>query len=93
MGEKRTTLILLAVTLVFVVLGILLLPAQVVIQVGSDGQPSSIVPKAVGILIPAGISVFGVCMRYFAGEAYKRKGFITTIVGFVAAILCLIFNL
>ena len=82
--------ILLAITGGFALLSILLLPKQVTLGIGSS---QNIVPKAAGVVIPAGISLVGLGIRKYSGGLYQVKGFLTVLLGYVAAILLILFNL
>ena len=68
-----------------------LLPEELVVQIGLDGRPSNVQPKAVGLLIPVGISALGA----FLASAGKRRGtgFALLAVGLAAMGITFLWNL
>ena len=68
-----------------------LLPEELVVQIGLDGQPSNVQPKALGLLIPVGISALGA----FLASSGKRRGtgLALLAVGFAAMGIPFLWNL
>lgn len=80
-------ILLLAVALF--VLGMVILPDTIVMQVQADGSAGTVLPKLVGLLIPLALcAVFGVL--YYRGG--KGKNLFVALVGFVAFGLTFFFN-
>ena len=57
--------------------GWFVLPDELVMQIGADGQPSSIMPKLFGLLIPVAVGALGAGVASSAGREKHLAGFIT----------------
>lgn len=77
-----------------VIFGVLfkVLPDNIVIQIGINGQASNTQPKLTGLLVPFLISSAGALMYGFAGKDKKTKSLILFFAGIAAFILTFVFN-
>ena len=62
-------------TLAVSVAGWFLLPDELVVQIGLDGQPSNVLPKPAGLLIPLGLGALGAFWPALGSAAGVRGGF------------------
>lgn len=62
-------------TLAVSVAGWFLLPDELVVQIGLDGQPSNVLPKPAGLLIPLGLGALGAFLAC-SGERRRSSGWI-----------------
>ncbi|MGN0968522.1 MAG: DUF1648 domain-containing protein [Oscillospiraceae bacterium] len=93
MKRKTVCVILIVISLILAVIEFIVLPDQVVVQIGANGQPSNMLPKPPAIIIPVVISVFG-AVRYSTGENEAgKKNLLIVIVGYAVALLSLIVNM
>ena len=84
---------MIAVSLVLAVIAYAILPDKVVMQIGTDGQPSNMLPKLPAVIIPFVITSFG-AVSYAAGDnEAKIRNIIIVVAGYLVAIFSLIFNL
>ena len=90
--QKRLTItiLILIVSVFLFVLGLIILPDTLVMQVTASGQPGTQMPKLIGLLIPLALStVFGILYSRKSGT----KNLIVALVGIVATALTFAFNL
>ena len=81
--------------LIAVILGIcswFLLPAEVIVQVGFDGQPSNTMPKLFAVIVPTMISIVGSVIHMKSNEINSYKGLVISVVGIFIVVACLFFN-
>ena len=90
--QKRFTvaMVIIGIAAVAFVVGMILLPDIVVMQVLKDGTPGSTMPKLVGLLIPLALSTIFPLFYYSKG---KSKDVVVSVVGLIAFGLTFIFNL
>jgi hypothetical protein len=69
-----------------------LLPQDVVVQVGLNGQATRTMPKLLAIGIPFAIAVVGAVMNIWEKNQIKPKGFLISVIGIAAMVLSLLFN-
>ncbi|MGN1398956.1 MAG: hypothetical protein ACI4WG_03040 [Erysipelotrichaceae bacterium] len=89
--NKKMSFILLAIEIVLLVLCFVMLPQQVIIQIGMDGSPTNIVSKTVALIILAALAVLAFICLYNA-EENDKKGYIIAAVFVFVALLTLIIN-
>ena len=90
--QKRLTItiLILIVSVFLFVLGLIILPDTLVMQVTASGQPGTQMPKLIGLLIPLALStVFAILYSKKSGT----KNLIVALVGIVATALTFAFNL
>lgn len=90
--QKRLTItiLILIVSVFLFVLGLIILPDTLVMQVTASGQPGTQMPKLIGLLIPLALStVFGILYSKKGGT----KSLIVALVGICMAALTFAFNL
>lgn len=90
--QKRLTItiLILIVSVFLFVLGMIILPDTLVMQVTANGQPGTQMPKLIGLLIPLALSaVFGILYSKKGGT----KSLIVALVGIGMAALTFAFNL
>ena len=90
--QKRFTvaMVIIGIAAVAFVVGMILLPDIVVMQVLKDGTTGSTMPKLVGLLIPLALSTIFPLLYYSKG---KSKDVVVSVVGLIAFGLTFIFNL
>lgn len=89
------------VVLSLVIVSWILLPNEVAVQIGFDGEVSNTMPKAFAIIIPFLVSLFGLALTYTDllrdkekdNKNNKTKGLVILIIGIAIMILTLVFNL
>ena len=79
-------------TLAVSVAGWFLLPDELVVQIGLDGQPSNVLPKPAGLLIPLGLGALGAFLAC-SGERRRSSGWILLAAAFGVAVITLLWNL
>ena len=79
-------------TLAVSVAGWFLLPDELVVQIGLDGQPSNVLPKPAGLLIPLGLGALGALLAC-SGERRRSSGWILLAAAFGVAVITLLWNL
>lgn len=72
--------------------GWFLLPDELVVQVGADGQPSNMLPKLVGLLVPVALAAFG-GSRVCKGAKHRPAGILVLAVAAVVEVLLFAWNL
>ena len=94
MDKKRFWPFLLVIPLVTAsAVGWFTLPEELVMQTGVDGQPSNIMPKLVGLLIPVAVGLLGAGIASSEGREKHLAGFITLAVAAVITGLAFFMNL
>ena len=73
--------------------GWFVLPEELVMQIGVDGQPSSVMPKLFGLLIPPAVGLIGAGIASSTGKEKHLAGFITLAVAAVIAGFTFFMNL
>ena len=89
MSKKIISTVLFIVALCFCVFSFVVLPDNVVVQFGFNGEATNTLPKLMALLIPLVISALGLYMNLKSDE---NKGVVLQIVGILAFILTLLFN-
>jgi hypothetical protein len=83
-------ILIIAAALILTVIGYLILPETLVMQITFTGERGTTMPKALGLAIPLAIStVFSVL--YYKSNIFKH--FLGSMVGILAFVLVFIFNL
>ena len=93
MKKNLISMILIAVSVVFSVILWFILPDVVAVQISTDGEVSNTMPKALAILIPLGVSVFGAVMNLTDKAENKVKGYVSMGIAIFIMLFTLIFNL
>lgn len=93
MKTKIISVIMIVIAVIIAIVGYVILPDQVIIQIGSDGKASNIVPKIFGVLIPLALTVFGAIMLNLGDQSKKWTYIIVAIAGYVVAAFTFIMNL
>lgn len=73
--------------------GWFILPEELVMQIGVDGQPSNVMPKLFGLLIPVAVGLIGAGIASSTGKEKHLAGFITLAVAAVIAGFMFVMNL
>lgn len=71
--------------------GWFLLPEELVVQIGLDGQPSKVVPKFFGLLIPVAVGALGAGIA--SGKEKRLTGLIVLAVAAVITAITFVWNL
>ena len=77
--------------LVLSIYGFIVLPANVVVQVGTSGKPSSVYPKLMVIGLE-GLITIGEALGYFFVDKKERKFLSLSFIGILVSIITLVFN-
>ena len=93
MKRKVVCSIMIAVSLVLAVIAYVLLPDKVVMQIGTDGQPSNMLPKLPAVIIPVVITGFGAVSYAVGDNEAKIRNIIIVVAGYAVAIFSLVFNM
>ena len=93
MKKNLISIILLAVSVVFSVILWFILPDVVAVQISTGGEVSNTMPKALAILIPLGVSVFGAVMNLTDKAETKVKGYVSMGIAIFMMLFTLIFKL
>ena len=88
--KKIIAIAILAVSVILAVVGFLILPDTLIIQLSIDGTAGNTAPKVLGLLLPVALSGFG-SIGY--GKSGSGKMLLTACVGLVAFLLLFVFNL
>lgn len=92
MKDKKRLLIAGAISLLAValfVLGMIVLPETLVMQVQMDGSAGTTLPKLIGLLIPLALSTVFAVFYYKGGQG---KNLLVAVIGLVASGLTFFFN-
>ncbi len=94
--EKKNKLIIMiviiAVAAAMTVLGVILLPETIGMQIGTGGTLNNFASKYVGLLLPVGLStVFAVL--YYRQTERNLKNLFVSLIGILCFVLIFIFNL
>jgi uncharacterized membrane protein len=73
--------------------GLMLLPDVLVVQITSSGTAGNTMPKALGLLLQALLTLGGAIAFYFNGEGGRKKSLILSLIGAAVFILVFAFNL
>ena len=73
--------------------GWFLLPDQLIMQIGMDGGPGTIMPKLFGLLIPPAVGLVGAGIASGTAKEKHPAGFITLAVAFLIAGFTFFMNL
>ena len=92
-GMKKTIVlgILVFAGLVLSIYGFIVLPANVVVQVGASGKPSSVYPKLMVIGLE-GLFTIGGALGYFFVDKKESKFLSLSFIGILVSIITLVFN-
>jgi len=82
-------LAIIVVSVALFILGLVILPETIVMQVQTDGTPGTTLPKLVGLLIPLALGTVFPILYYLKG---KPKDVVVGIVGLAAFGLTFFFN-
>lgn len=94
MEKKRYWPFLLVIPLIAAAAaGWFLLPEELVMQIGVDGQPSNVMPKLFGLLIPPAVGLIGAGIASSAAKEKHLAGFITLAVAAAITGLTFFMNL
>ena len=93
MKRKAVCSIMIAVSLVLAVIAYVILPDKVVMQIGTDGQPSNMLPKLPAVIIPVVITGFGAVSYAVGDNEAKVRNIIIVVAGYAVAIFSLVFNM
>lgn len=91
--ETLTGSIIIAVSVVLTVVGFLILPEELTVQIGLDGQASNTLPKLPALLIPLAMSTVFSILYMRGTEDKKSRNLIVAVIGIGAAILMFVVNL
>lgn len=83
------TISILVVAVGLFILGMVILPETIVMQVQTDGAPGTTLPKLIGLLLPLALSTVFPILYYTKG---KPKDVVVGIVGLAAFALTFFFN-
>lgn len=91
--EKMIGLVIIAVSVILAVMGFMVLPETLIVQIGLDGQASNTLHKIPALLIPFALStVFSILYMRGNGEK-KSHNLIVAVIGVIVAIIMFVVNL
>lgn len=90
--DKIIAYIIISVSVILFIVGYLLLPNEIVVQIGFDGKPSNTLPKIIGLFIPFLISSLFAFISLKGNRETKAKNLIISIIGIVIFIFMFIMN-
>ncbi len=94
MDKKRFWPFLLVIPLLTAaVAGWFLLPDQLVMQIGLDGQPGNVMPKLFGLLVPPVVGLVGAGTASSAEREKHLAGFLVLAVAAIITIITFTWNL
>ena len=94
MDKKQYWPFLLVIPLIAAaVAGWFMLPEELVVQIGVDGQPSNIMAKPLGLLLPVALGAIGAGIASSTDREKKLSGFIVLAVAAIITAITFIWNL
>lgn len=90
--EKLIGIILIVISITLAVLGYMMLPDTVVVQIGLDGKPGNTLPKLLAVLLPLGISLISTGLYMFSKTSNRTKNLIFAVIGILMAVFGFIVN-
>lgn len=81
------------IAIVMAIVGYIILPDTIGIQIGMDGSVSNTAPKLAGIALPFLLCIGGSLAYLFEGETKRKKNLLIAVVGLVVFALTFIVNL
>jgi uncharacterized membrane protein len=91
--EKVIGSVIIVVSLILAVVGYVILPETLTVQIGLDGKPSNTLPKLFALLIPLAISVIFSFMYMNDQGQRKSRNLFAAIFGIFISILMFVVNL
>ena len=92
--KKRFWPFLLVIPLVVAAIaGWFVLPDELVMQVGADGQPSNIMPKLFGLAVPVVFGGVGAGVASSTAQEKHLAGFITLAAAVIITVITFVWNL
>ncbi|HOP11229.1 MAG TPA: hypothetical protein PK629_07045 [Oscillospiraceae bacterium] len=92
-GKQIFAIAVIIISLAFVIVGFLILPDTLVMQITVSGSAGTTLPKLVGLAIPFVISV-GFALYYLMDKKSKSsKSLLGSLVGIAAFVFTFVFNL
>ena len=94
MKKRKLTITILIITagIALFIIGYIMLPQNLVMQITSSGQDANIMPKPIGLLIPLAVNVI-FAVFYYKKEEAQTKYLLLSLLGFAVYALTFIFNL
>ncbi len=90
--EKMIGMIVIAVSIVLTVAGYLMLPDNMIVQIGLDGKASNMLPKIQAILIPFAISTISSIMYIFGNPQKRTKYILFAVLGLLLSVVSFFIN-
>ncbi len=88
--NKLIAIAIIAISIILTIIGYIVLPETLIIQITASGQAGNTASKALGLLVPLGLScVFAVL--YYIRESYKDL--FISVIGLLTYIFVFVFNL
>ncbi len=84
--------VIIVVALAALIVGIIILPDTLVVQVGFSGESGTTMPKLVGLAIPSLVSI-GFAVMYAAGKGDDKRNLTVALVGLIIFVLTFAFNI
>ena len=73
--------------------GWFLLPDELVVQIGADGQPSNIMAKPFGLMVPIALGIIGAGIAANTDKEKKLSGFVVLAASVIVTIFTFAWNL
>ena len=93
MNRKLLCIAIIILSIVIAVIGFIVLPDIVVMQLRMDGHTTNSMPKAVAVLISWALTAGGAVWQLFMKGEEKSKALSVSVIGIVVSIVTIIMNL
>lgn len=93
MNRKLLCIAIIILSIVIAVIGFIVLPDIVVVQLRMDGHTTNSMPKAIAVLIPWALTAGGALWQLFMKGEEKSKALSVSVIGIVVSIVTIIMNL
>ena len=90
--EKKIGMVFIVISIILSVLGYIMLPETVVVQIGLDGKTGNTLPKLAAILLPLGVTLISTGLYMFSGTSNRTKNLVFAGIGILMAVFGIIVN-
>ena len=90
--EKKIGMVFIVISIILAVLGYIMLPETVVVQIGLDGKAGNTLPKLAAILLPLGVTLISTGLYMFSETSNQTKNLVFARIGILMAVFGIIVN-
>lgn len=90
--EKKIGMVFIVISIILAVLGYIMLPETVVVQIGLDGKAGNTLPKLAAILLPLGVTLISTGLYMFSETSNRTKNLVFAGIGVLMAVFGIIVN-